>query len=241
MVSYVEYLKKILSQTVESYHNLKEIQDKPGDLDVIKKEMLKINGFIKVVTNNVDEYKIPVSDFKNLKLKLNLVYLFDDQDGPEGESIEMELTEDQVWEISLDGSYHSWFYHYAVTGQEVEESGYFDPDFRIIDSYAKAVCGPLGPGIVVDEDFFRTEHIPFKTPHWHDLVIAEAHVRDLTANASVSMSDEERLGYRGLNKWIDDEAFYLKKLGVNAVELQPVHEFDSLDNLQIVQLHPRFW
>ena len=71
MVSYVEYLKKILSQTIESYHNLKEIQDKPGDLDVIKKETLKINGFLKVVTNNVDEYKIPVSDFKNLKLKLN--------------------------------------------------------------------------------------------------------------------------------------------------------------------------
>ena len=71
MVSYVEYLKKILSQTVESYHNLKEIQDKPGDLDMIKKEMLKINGFLKVVTNNVDEYKIPTSDFKNLKLKLN--------------------------------------------------------------------------------------------------------------------------------------------------------------------------
>jgi len=71
MIFYVEYLKKILSQTIESYHNLKEIQDKPGDLDVIKKEMLKINGFLKVVTNNIDEYKIPVSDFKNLKLKLN--------------------------------------------------------------------------------------------------------------------------------------------------------------------------
>ena len=71
MVSYVEYLKKILTQTIESYQNLKEIQDKPGDLDYIKKEMLKINGFLKVLTNNVDEYKIPLSDFKNLKVKLN--------------------------------------------------------------------------------------------------------------------------------------------------------------------------
>ena len=71
MVSYGEHLKKILSQTVESYCNLKEIQDKPGDLDIVKKELLKINGFIKVITNNIDEYKIPLSDFKQLKSKLN--------------------------------------------------------------------------------------------------------------------------------------------------------------------------
>ncbi len=71
MVSYSEHLKKILSQTVESYYVLKEIQDKPGDLDVVKKEMLKINGFLKVVTNNIDEYKIPLSDFKKLKSKFN--------------------------------------------------------------------------------------------------------------------------------------------------------------------------
>lgn len=71
MVTYNEYLKKILSQTVDSYNILKEIQDKPGDLDNIKKEMLKINGFLKVATNNVDEYKITLSDFKKLKSKFN--------------------------------------------------------------------------------------------------------------------------------------------------------------------------
>ena len=71
MVSYGEHLKKILSQIVESYYLLKEIQDKPGDLDILKKEMLKINGFLKVVTNNIDEYKIPQSDFKKLKSKCN--------------------------------------------------------------------------------------------------------------------------------------------------------------------------
>ena len=69
MVTYNEHLKKILSQTLDSYNALKEIQDKPGDLDHIKKEMLKINGFLKVTTNNLDEYKITLSDFKNLKLK----------------------------------------------------------------------------------------------------------------------------------------------------------------------------
>ena len=69
MVNYNEYLKKILSQTLDSYNGLKEIQDKPGDLDHIKKEMLKINGFLKVATNNLDEYKITLSDFTKLKSK----------------------------------------------------------------------------------------------------------------------------------------------------------------------------
>ena len=69
MVTYNEHLKKILSQTLDSYNALKEIQDKPGDLDHIKKEMLKINGFLKVTTNNLDEYKITLSDFKKLKSK----------------------------------------------------------------------------------------------------------------------------------------------------------------------------
>ena len=69
MVTYNEHLKKILSQTLDSYNALKEIQDNPGDLDHIKKEMLKINGFLKVATNNLDEYKITLSDFKKLKSK----------------------------------------------------------------------------------------------------------------------------------------------------------------------------
>lgn len=70
MVSYNEYLKKILSQILDSYHILVEIQDKPGDLERINKEMLKTNGFIKVVVNNIDEIKIPQSDFKSLQTKL---------------------------------------------------------------------------------------------------------------------------------------------------------------------------
>lgn len=69
MVTYIEYLKSILLQILESYENLKEIQDKPGDLDNIKKELLKINGFFKVISNKIEDTKIPHSDFKPLKSK----------------------------------------------------------------------------------------------------------------------------------------------------------------------------
>ena len=69
MVTYNEYLKNILSQILDSYHVLKTINDKPGDLETIKKEISKINGFIKVVLIKIDSDKIPASDFKIVKSK----------------------------------------------------------------------------------------------------------------------------------------------------------------------------
>ena len=69
MVTYNEYLKNILLQILESYQKLREINDKPGDLDSIKNELLKINGFMRVVVNKIDIDKIPSSDFKSVKSK----------------------------------------------------------------------------------------------------------------------------------------------------------------------------
>ena len=69
MITYNEYLKNILIQVVDSYNILKEINDNPGDLDNIKKEMLKINGFFKVVLKKIDTGKISSTDFKTIKSK----------------------------------------------------------------------------------------------------------------------------------------------------------------------------
>ena len=74
MVTYVEHLKKILNHIVDSYHILENMDDKPGDLAKIEKEMLKINGFVKVISNKIDPDKIPNSDFKITKVKF-LEYL----------------------------------------------------------------------------------------------------------------------------------------------------------------------
>ena len=71
MVTYVEHLKNILNHILDSYQILNEIEDKPGDLSKIEKEMLKINGFIRVVSNKIDTDKIPRSDFQTLKIKFS--------------------------------------------------------------------------------------------------------------------------------------------------------------------------
>ena len=69
MVTYNEYVKNILNQILDSYNILKKIDDKKEDLDIIKKEMLKINGFVKVVLRKIDSDKIQSSDFKIVKSK----------------------------------------------------------------------------------------------------------------------------------------------------------------------------
>ena len=71
VVTYVEHLKNILNHIVDSYHILEAIDDKPGDLIKIEKEMLKINGFIKVISNKIELDKIPSSDFKIIKTKFS--------------------------------------------------------------------------------------------------------------------------------------------------------------------------
>jgi len=45
MVSFDEYVKGILKQVLDSYQILLELEDKPGDLKIIKNELLKIMAF----------------------------------------------------------------------------------------------------------------------------------------------------------------------------------------------------
>ncbi len=69
MITYNEYLKNILEQIVDSYNALREINDKKEDLEFIKIEMLKINGFVKVVLRKIDSDKTISSNFKIIQSK----------------------------------------------------------------------------------------------------------------------------------------------------------------------------
>jgi pullulanase/glycogen debranching enzyme len=131
-----------------------------------------------------------------------------------------------VWETTLNQNLHGWFYWYAVDGVR-EGPGRFDPAARVLDPYALATVGREGPGIILDPVWVGEGDRSFATPAWQDLVIAEAHVRDLAANAPIKATAAERRGFAGLTKWVESPEFYLHHLGVNCVELQPVQEFDN--------------
>ena len=49
------YLNDVLSQIKTSVKILEQLRDNPGDLDVIRKELGKINGLFQVIVNKLDE------------------------------------------------------------------------------------------------------------------------------------------------------------------------------------------
>ncbi len=136
-----------------------------------------------------------------------------------------------VWEIVLGANLHGWFYWYEIDGVR-DGPGRFDPTMRVLDPYALATVRHSGPGIVLDRAWIGQGDRSFQTPAWQDLVMVEAHVRDLAANAPVKATPAERRGFTGLRKWVESPEFYLHHLGVNAVELQPVQEFDDIADEQ---------
>ena len=128
-----------------------------------------------------------------------------------------------VWEVELEAPLHGWLYWYHVDGAHEG----FDSTARVLDPYARAALGREGPGIVLDPAWVGQGDRSFATPAWQDLVIAEAHVRDLARHAPVDATPAERRGFTGLRKWVESDDFHLHRLGVNCVELQPLHEFDA--------------
>lgn len=69
MVTYNDYLKGILEKIQIAYSTLEKLEDKPGDLDTIKKEISKIKGFFQVFITKTDNENNQLSDFSELKSK----------------------------------------------------------------------------------------------------------------------------------------------------------------------------
>lgn len=138
----------------------------------------------------------------------------------------LEKSNPTTWEILVSQDLSGAYYYYTVDGPSEDGFSFFDPNFKLLDPYARATVGHAGPGIVLGPDRDAPLEDRFQPPAWQDLVILETHVRDLVAKAPIDLTDKERMGFSGLTKWLKDENCYLRTLGVNAVELQPVQEFD---------------
>ena len=136
-----------------------------------------------------------------------------------------------VWSICLSDIAPGTLYHFQADGPFDPERGLrFDGSARLIDPYAKALCGDFlasNDGIirppkcvVVSDDFDWTGERHIRRP-LADSIIYELHVRGFTCSTSAEV---ERPGtYLGLIEKIP----YLKSLGVTTVELMPVHEFPT--------------
>ena len=126
---------------------------------------------------------------------------------------------------------------------------YFDPELPLLDPYARAYSGVEGWGrpdlphiegggpainprrcrIASSRSFEWDGDVPLLTP-LEDTIIYELHVRGYTIDGSSGVASP------GTFLGLTDKIPYLLDLGVTAVELMPVFEFDENENMR---RHPK--
>lgn len=144
-----------------------------------------------------------------------------------------------VWHIFVFDMPNNYHYGYRIDGPYDPLKGHFyDNRMVVLDPYAKqVVSSPIWGSSVAKDishihrgvihplepfDWEGDEHpnIPMK-----ELIIYEMHVRGFTQDPS------SHIEKRGLFEGIIEKIPYLKSLGINAIELMPLHEFNERDNL----------
>ncbi|HNY12731.1 MAG TPA: alpha-amylase family glycosyl hydrolase, partial [Candidatus Wallbacteria bacterium] len=153
--------------------------------------------------------------------------LFDAEADKAGKEFEMKKTAEGVWYLAFNQKLIGKFYGFKVDGPK-GPGEFFNPENLLSDPYAYANVGSYGKSIVVDTTFNWTDS-GFKTPSPEDIIVYEMHIKDYTAHSSAGVNAANKGKYLGLLEGEDSDKVlgHLKQLGVNSVELLPVHEFDN--------------
>ncbi|MDR1433318.1 MAG: hypothetical protein LBI61_03210 [Puniceicoccales bacterium] len=128
-----------------------------------------------------------------------------------------------IWHAEVCKDLRSHYYYYQFL---FGKSDNWATAATVLDPYAKAATSSAGPGIILPQKNFTKLRDKFATPNSKDLVILEMHLRDVLQRAPRSMSPGKRLNFCDLEKYLKKRDCYLRTLGVNCVELQPIQEFD---------------
>jgi isoamylase len=147
------------------------------------------------------------------------------------------------WHVFISGLQAGQIYGYRVMGPYDPARGMrFDPSKVLLDPYGRGVMVPKGydrvasgregdnaatamKSVVVDPRAYDWEgDAPLKRPS-SQTVVYEMHVAGFTHNPNSGIAPGIRGTYAGLIEKIP----YLQKLGITAVELLPVFQFDGQD------------
>jgi isoamylase len=147
------------------------------------------------------------------------------------------------WHIFVPGMTVGQIYAYRIDGPFDPPNGLrFHSDKVLLDPYSKGVVVPQRydrkaaaragdnaatamKSLVVDPGIYDWEgDLPLRQPSSRT-IIYEMHVRGFTRHPSSGVSEEKRGTYAGVIEKIP----YLQKLGITAVELLPVFQFDAQD------------
>lgn len=174
-------------------------------------------------------------------------------DTKESQRIKMTERFHQVWHVHVAGLKPGQLYGYRVSGPyKPQEGSRFNSNKLLLDPYAKAISGtinwhdslfgyqighpdedlsfsetdsaPYIPKSVVVDDTFDWEDDKFPKIPYNDTIIYEMHVKGFT-KMHPDIPEEIRGTYAAIGHPVTID--YLKKLGITAVELMPVHHFVS--------------
>ena len=131
-----------------------------------------------------------------------------------------------VYELDIE----AFEYAYRIDGPyDPEEGMLFDKRHILLDPYAVAVTGQDTWGkkkkktyhAKVIKDIFDWGEASQSSKELCDLIIYELHVRGFTCHPSSNVT------HKGTFEGLKEKIPYLKNLGINAVELMPIFEFDE--------------
>ena len=148
----------------------------------------------------------------------------------------------RVWhqQVSSPQANGARYYAYQVDGPfDPGHGDRFDRDKILLDPYAKGVffppafsreaaigagsnAGKAPLGMLPDRLAAPLLGRPRAPRHGHDLIIYEMHVRGFTRRSNSNVREEERGTFAGVVAKIP----YLKELGITAVELLPIQQFE---------------
>ncbi|WP_092220455.1 glycogen debranching protein GlgX [Desulforhopalus singaporensis] len=158
------------------------------------------------------------------------------------EHYEFELDPDEnrtgdMWHILLDADLDDFSYGFRMDGPSHDAKGQklgYDSRVVLMDPYSKTVMprkwgtpaqyGRTPCSTIVSTEFDWQHDKPLKIP-FSETIIYELHVRGFTRSPSSGVKAPGT--YLGLTEKIP----YLKELGITAVELLPVTEFDENDTV----------
>jgi glycogen operon protein len=146
------------------------------------------------------------------------------------------------WHAYVPGLKAGQLYGYRAHGPNDAESGYrFDPSRVLLDPYARGVATPKKYSRVQlaqrGSDSVAMKSVLIKTSgyDWEGdrvlrlpasrMIVYEMHVRGFTRNPNSGVAEGRRGTFAGLIEKIP----YLQQLGITAVELMPVFQFDEQD------------
>jgi len=147
------------------------------------------------------------------------------------------------WHVFVPGVQAGQIYGFRAYGPLEPDRGLrFDPSKILLDPYGRAIVVPKNysraaarvkgdntpiamKSVVTDPEGYDWEgDTPLKRP-WSRTIIYEMHVRGFTIHPSSGLAESKRGTYAGLIEKIP----YLQHLGITAVELLPVFQFDPQD------------